>query len=90
MTIRCVEKPKRYGFAHVCDACGAVGPIVGDSEIPLDVGEFQRANTSACDAPRGCSARDAGWHIVKGEPELCSRCIQATREHIRKREGDRP
>ena len=69
--IRCV--PKTYGFAHVCDGCGASGPIVGDSPVLLDTDEMRKIGVTTCEGQRnGCSALAAGWLV--GERDLCPAC----------------
>lgn len=69
--IKCV--PKTWGFAHVCDACGAVGPIRGDYPEMRDVAET-RALGIACEGSReGCSAAAEGW-VTGDERDLCPNC----------------
>jgi len=62
--IRCM--PKRWGFAHVCDACGACGPVEGDFSAPVELDET---------APPGAPA-PADWLLGFGlrRRDYCPSC----------------
>ena len=68
--IHCV--PLHYGFAHVCDGCGAVGPIQGSFDKIVDMAE----TPLRCTYENDCSARLAGWS-TSPERDLCPKCKDA-------------
>lgn len=69
--IQCV--PKTWGFAHVCEECSDIGPIVGDFAEMRDEAEC-KALGIACGGPgSGCSAHTAGWVTGTGR-DLCPAC----------------
>jgi hypothetical protein len=65
--IKCV--PKTYGFAHVCDGCGAFGPIVGEYAKIVDLSE----TPLECPLASNCSARQVGW-FTSEDRDLCPTC----------------
>jgi hypothetical protein len=52
--IQCV--PKSWGFAHVCEVCGAVGPIVGDYPAQRDACEAVALGHNCTGETSGCLA----------------------------------
>jgi hypothetical protein len=71
--LRCVQKPDgRWGFAHVCAKCEAVGPIRGDFAEIRDESEA-KALGAGCDGGPGCSAAAEGWQ-TGCELDLCAAC----------------
>lgn len=79
VVLRCVQRPGdgtasagKWGFAHVCARCGAVGPIRGLFEEVRDEAEA-KALGSGCDGGPWCSAAAEGWQ-TGGEVDLCAAC----------------
>jgi hypothetical protein len=68
--IKCV--PKTYGFAHVCDKCEAVGPIVGDYAELKDAAEMAKLGIKCDGMNADCSAGGVGW--MTGKVDLCPKC----------------
>jgi hypothetical protein len=58
-----------YGFAHVCDRCGAIGPVRGHLDKVVDLTE----TNLSCSYDERCSARQAGWS-TSAERDLCPQC----------------
>jgi hypothetical protein len=68
--IKCVPIQRiTYGFAHVCDVCGTIGPIRGEYTSIVDLSETLLKCTFAAD----CSARAVGWSTSEGE-DVCPTC----------------
>jgi hypothetical protein len=70
-----------YGFAHVCDGCGAVGPVVGKFLEMRDIAE----TNLECDGGDLCKAKHEGWQV--GERDLCPECIRRDFPVLLAREG---
>lgn len=68
--IQCI--PKSWGFAHVCEECGAVGPIVGDYPAQRDACEAAALGHNCTGETIGCLASAAGWQATGGD--LCPKC----------------
>jgi hypothetical protein len=71
--IQCV--PAAWGFAHVCDGCGAVGPVVGAFPVQRDAAEAAALGVGCRGGvvDGGCRAAAAGW-LTGGERDLCPVC----------------
>lgn len=67
--IRCV--PIKWAVAHICDKCGAVGPMVGELSKPVD--EVELTGSLHCDRDGNCMAVRAGWDLL-GDRDLCPVC----------------
>ena len=69
--IRCV--PKTYGFAHVCEECGAIGPIVGEFTMLRDEAEAESFGLRCTGRTEACLAASQGWLTGAGR-DLCPVC----------------
>lgn len=79
MTVKCV--PVGWSIAHVCDRCGAVGPVVGYYEAPQDEVDWKER----CPRDGTCSAARAGWLL--GEEDLCPGCRERFEREVREMQG---